>query len=455
MRSDYVQPFSYDSGLSNPKTQCQFTRELFHVTNNTAQSYYVEKMQDFFSKAYQQQRNVLLSTEDLSAIPVEGIKYLRNMLVNFKAKIVMIFRDSLSRTLSNYRQLYSLNKLSNNIPHSDFKTYVEHFVTTKSLQKYYPHMLERYANQFGIENIIVIDYYGAVEAKKDLTYIILYEVGQIPCEDCLPIIKNSTSNTAEHHTTLLLSGVISEIRNRMIKRKCNIPKVNNDKLLIRIISKLIGNQTLPSITTYLKNVYFNDTIYGDDEFREKYKNLILYNNRNASIQAVEKQVLVELDFHQFRHDSHWQKWVHHVTSRLSNRSSIIICPHHINKMPPKRHVVIVAKNRSSDSSKVIIVIEKSKNDTKNSIHNYINDNKNDNNKKSTNDNNAISKYYNSPQQSSQQDVEISLQGRYTPINLQTSMVLLVMLIFLFIILPILVAIVHCVISIASPTPASL
>jgi len=87
MRSDYVQPFSYDSGLSNPKTQCQFTRELFHVTNNTAQSYYVEKMQDFFSKAYQQQRNVLLSTEDLSAIPVEGIKYLRNMLFTSKLRL--------------------------------------------------------------------------------------------------------------------------------------------------------------------------------------------------------------------------------------------------------------------------------------------------------------------------------------------------------------------------------
>jgi len=324
MRSDYVQPFSYDSGLSHPKTQYLFTRELFHVTNNTAQSYYVKKMQDFFSKAYQQQHNVLLTTEDLSAIPVEGINYLRNMLVNFKTKIVMIFRDSLSRTLSDYRHVYSLDKLSNNIPHPDFKTYVEHFVTTKSLQKYYPHMLERYANQFGIENIIVIDYYGAVEAKKDLTYIILHEVSKIPCEDCLTIIKNSTSNTAEEHAALLLSGVISEVRNMMIKRKCNIPEVNNDKI-IRIISSLLGKQTLPSITTYLKNVYYNDSLNGDDEFRQKYKNLILYNNRNASIKAVEKQVLVELDFHQFQHDSHWQKWVQHVTSRLSNRSAII-CP---------------------------------------------------------------------------------------------------------------------------------
>ena len=57
----------------------------------------------------------------------------------------------------------------------------------------------------------------------------------------------------------------------------------------------------------------------------KYSHQILYNNRNASINAVEKQILVELDIHKFRNNAHWKKWTQNVILRLKTRSAIA-CP---------------------------------------------------------------------------------------------------------------------------------
>ena len=113
--------------------------------------------------------------------------------------------------------------------------------------------------------------------------------------------------------------VLSEIRDNIYITK------NITNLISRIILSFLGNQTLPSITTKLKNIYYNNSLQIDDVFRMKYSHQILYNNRNASIDAVEKQILVEFDIHKFRNDAHWKKWTQNVILRLKTRS-VIACP---------------------------------------------------------------------------------------------------------------------------------
>ena len=221
MRSNYIQPFSYDLGFLqpklHPKIQSLFTKELMNLTGKTTKFtsnfVHIQKKKIFLDKAYQQQHNILISAEDLCAVSSDGVKYLKNSLVDFRMmKIVIIFRDSLSRTLSNYRQLYSQDKfLQKIVRQPDFKTYVNNLIVTKNLEKYYHTIIERYCDKFGYENIILIDYDG-----KERFIILLYELNNIPCDDLIqaihPMINNiNNANSAERHASLLFSGVISNI----------------------------------------------------------------------------------------------------------------------------------------------------------------------------------------------------------------------------------------------------
>jgi hypothetical protein len=191
-----------------------------------------------------------------------------------------------------------------------------------------------YAKEFGVESLVIIDYDGAIAAKKDLVQIILCEICKILCQDLSqglgPLFEREhltmigDSNPAESHIPLPLAGVISEIRVSMQKKKCKIPVASQDKV-IKFILLMIGKQTLPTMTKNLSTLFYNETLISDDIIRKKYKNQMLYNNRNASIEAVERQVVTELDFDRFRSDPYWQKWTRDVTSSLVTNSTIIAC----------------------------------------------------------------------------------------------------------------------------------
>lgn len=451
MRSNYIQPFSYDLGVLHPKIQSLFTKELLNLTSRTNKFItnfeHIQKMKTFLDKAHQEQHNILISTEDLCALSSEGVKYLKNLLIDYRIiKIVIIFRDSLSRALSNYRQLYSHTKfLRKKARQPDFKTYVNSLIVTKNLEKYYHTIIEHYGDEFGYENIILIDYDGAIQAKKDLLHILLYELNDIPCDDLIqaihPMINNiNNANSAERHTSLLFSGVISEIRDHIYLKKCNTSLIYHAKLT-RIILSFLGNQTLPSITTKLKNIYYNDSLQIDDEFRMKYSHQILYNNRNASINAVEKQSLVELDIHKFRNNAHWKKWTQNVILRLKTRS-VITCQtttstinttsistfNHRNKLSPMKH--IIKKGAINDSSHT----------NRGSILHASNRFINNNNKNFDNNNNTEINDHHSSSSSQQSHVETVVDS-YEPIFIQNYL-LLSILVIVFIILPVFAVIVH-------------
>ena len=313
---------------TNHKMQSFFSFELQNLEVTAFR--YLNQLKNFLHNAHKQHHNVLISSEELCSIPLDGASYLRNMVHNFQAKIVIIFRDSLSRALSNYRQTYPWSSFSDKGPMSDFGTFVQ--IELESIRNYYSYILDMYAREFGVESLVIIDYDGAIAAKKDLVYIILCEICKILCQDLSqglsPLLKREhikmiDDNRADSHISLSLAGVISEIRVSIQKKKCMIPVFSHDKVTHFILS-MIGKHTLPSKTKNLSTIFHNETLISDDIIRKEYNNQMLYNNRNASIAAVERQVVTELDFDRFRSDPYWRKWVHDVTSSLIN-STIISC----------------------------------------------------------------------------------------------------------------------------------
>ena len=100
MNYNYIQPYEENIGHVHAKMNSLFVNELFNL--KATRHIKINKMQLFFMNAFKQHHNVLFSSEDLSQVPSEGIDIFSNMIENFHPKIVIIFRDSFSRTLSNY-----------------------------------------------------------------------------------------------------------------------------------------------------------------------------------------------------------------------------------------------------------------------------------------------------------------------------------------------------------------
>jgi hypothetical protein len=327
-----MQPWGLGFKYSNHKMQSYFSFELQNL--NSTDFRYLNHLKTFLHVAHQQHYNVLISSEGLSLIPIDGASYLSNMVYNFQPKVVITFRDSLSHALSNYHHVYPRFAFSDRGSLPDFRRFKHG--TLESTRNYYSNMLDMFAKEFGVESLVIIDYDGAIAAKKDLVHIILCEICKILCEDLSqglgPLLERENitkidDNRADSHMSLPLAGVISEINVSMLRKKCTIP-VTSHKEVTDFILSMIGNQTLPTMTKNLSTIFHNETLIGDDMIRKKYKSQILYDNRNASIAAVEGQVVTELDFDRFRSDPYWQKWSSDVKSSLINSTMIACEPIH-------------------------------------------------------------------------------------------------------------------------------
>lgn len=131
-RTNYVQPFSF----KHPKMQSLFSFEL--QTLESTDFRYLKQLKTFLHIAHQQHRNVLISSEELCFIPLHGASYLSKMVRKFQAKVVITFRDSLSRQLSNYREVYPGSAFSDKGPLRDFREFVR--VRLESMRIYYSYI---------------------------------------------------------------------------------------------------------------------------------------------------------------------------------------------------------------------------------------------------------------------------------------------------------------------------
>lgn len=192
-RTSYMQPFIEDSqGFINLKMQSFYSNELRNL--ETTDFRYLNQLKTFLHIAHQHHNNVLISSEDLSSIPLDGASYLSNMVHNFQPKVVITFRDSLSRALSEYREIYPRFALSDEVHLPDFRVFVQN--NLESMRVYYSNILDLYAKEFGEESLVLIDYDGAIAAKKELVYIILCEICKILCD---PGTESSVREGASHN----------------------------------------------------------------------------------------------------------------------------------------------------------------------------------------------------------------------------------------------------------------
>ena len=361
-RYNYYQPSIYQH--KHPKMHSYLAKELLaayatHQTNhsNSSHSHNAEKLGDqssisepslhkynllltYLEKSLLQNRNVIISAEDLSQLSLTGINKLYEAFKPFDTTIIIVFRDTLTRAVSAYTHLMSQHKLSDTVFMQDFN----YFLTYNMTRFDYDNIIFKYSHYFGLSKIIIIDYYGLVAAQKNLLSVVLCLIDQQVCQEVSQHnllhlyheykahnrFQSINGNNEGNHTSILISGIISEIRHAFLHRKCSIHATSENS---RIVSSIVNNQLnrsvgiVPRTIDILDNTH-EDFIYEDDLVRKKYAMNIMFNNREASILAVQRKSMEQLNVVQFRKSKYWQRWMQQCMLDVEgyNYEQLVSCP---------------------------------------------------------------------------------------------------------------------------------
>ena len=269
-----------------------------------------------------------------------GINKLYEAFKPFDATIIIVFRDTLTRAVSAYTHLMSQNKLSDTVFMQDFNSFLTYNMTRFD----YDNIILKYSHYFGLSNIIIIDYYGLVAAQKNLLSVVLCLIDQQLCQELSKHnllhlyheykahnrFQSINGNNEGNHTSIVISGIISEIRHAFLYRNCTIHATSENS---RIISSIINNQLnrsvgiVPRTIDTLDNTH-EDFIYEDDLVRKKYAMNIMFNNREASVLAVQRKSMEQLNVVQFRKSKYWQRWMQQCMIDVEgyNYEQLVSCP---------------------------------------------------------------------------------------------------------------------------------
>jgi hypothetical protein len=325
--------------------------------SNSSHSHNVEKLDDqsfvsepslhkynlllkYLEKSLLQNRNIIISAEDLSQLSMAGINKLYEAFKPFDTTIIIVFRDTLTRAVSAYTHLMSQYKLSDTVFMQDFNSFLTYNMTRFD----YDNIILKYSHYFGLSKIIIIDYYGLVAAQKNLLSVVLCLIDQQLCQELSQHnllhlyqeykaqnrFQSINGNNEGNHTSILISGIISEIRHAFLRRKCSIHATSENS---RIVSSIINNQLnrsvgiVPRTIDTLDNTH-EDFIYEDDLVRKKYAMNIMFNNREASILAVQRKSMEQLNVVQFRKSKYWQRWMQRCMLDVEgyNYEQLVSCP---------------------------------------------------------------------------------------------------------------------------------
>lgn len=303
----------------------------------------IYKMKLFIKNALNNKDEIAFSADKLSLVSLPGISMLKSMFQNFEAKIIIVFRDSLTTVYAKYLSMIyhkGINKLNPNMKH------FREFINTFDYRNFYLNLIHSYGTIFGFKNIVILDYHGIEDAQIDLAEVFFCKTGRSDlfkfngriCSTLVSsVIKHSSMINTQHGlhlekqvngTFLIYNTLASEIftaikalqcrlnRNKFIPIKNEIIKYVNDK-----------NFTTKPLPIYDINfqMMHKNTIKYDDEVRRLYGNNILYNNRLASIAAVESLSMPDLNTDPFQRNPYWIDWQKKVIIMLRKSNIIHYC----------------------------------------------------------------------------------------------------------------------------------
>jgi hypothetical protein len=270
----------------------------------------------------QKNMNVVISTETFSTLKAEKVAMLKNWLdkaaqgYEVEVKIVLYYREWLNFMYSLYfekQKLYS----------TGVTTFSEFFAMNNVTANQFSHEVkaQNFVKAFGVENMIIVDYYGVDAAQKDIANVFVCEILGVYCHKAAELNNGKASQENSHfdmvylHYLYLLDIYLSS----HFMRRCVI----HSRFLYGEAAGLAKRKIEFPIKVSQFEFYRDFAIEKDKHFQEKYKQRFLYGNHEANVRQINDFHVDEMDVIAFYRDPIWELFMKEETVKYIQQG--IIC----------------------------------------------------------------------------------------------------------------------------------
>eukprot|EP01040_Poterioochromonas_malhamensis_P013490 gene13490-14838_t len=283
-------------------------------------------------KCFANSSSIIISAEDLSRLKVSQIQTLKDELsrliplnMTLQFKVVILLREYMSRYYSLFVETMKMGdqRKEKGISFSRYLMYsfdeLQYWSQMDTLL-----LAQNYAQVFGKENLILIDYDGVNAAKLDLADVFVCKILNVSCNEVESLNKqdvikerhNQRMSTPYLQLTYLIKFYVTT-RNHQICYftypfiHSNIKYYHNQSIHLPII-----RSNLTFLHNYSKTLDYN--------IRQEFRSNILYGNETAIHKVIDEFFIEEIDEQSFYNDYHWMKFQHSEYERL--RKTEKLCP---------------------------------------------------------------------------------------------------------------------------------
>lgn len=271
--------------------------------------------------------NILISAENMASLPEDKLRVLKSLFPQHiggrKVKIIilMAYREWLTRIYSHYTQEAKVS-IYRAGPVSEF-IYEGYGHVTGNLDFDLPAMVQRYDKVFGRQNVLLFDYLGILNAKKDIIHVYLCEVLHIFCEMTQLLNKQTTYENVRPLAQILhLIGMLRDyvhFQGYRFNHQGNIGRMS--RLLLADFSS--RNLTFPTRVSRLTLLH-PYAMKLDEEFRKLYETRLLYANRTVSQSAMMNLEAFEINEKIFYSDEIWIEWLKKEFDSLKEKKWVVL-----------------------------------------------------------------------------------------------------------------------------------
>lgn len=243
-------------------------------------------------------QKVIFSSEKMSAVDTKaGFEHIRKLFSGRRIHIVAAYRESLTVSYSYYNQCgrYKPDVLP-------FSNYL-----TRNYDHLFAHMFHssfaNYAQEFGKENMTIIDFNGVMAVKKDMAHVFLCEMLGAQCN--MEIIPDERSHPSldllTHYLFILVRNLAKTLQCKVSLSKQKYRKIVDGYEELDLKALPVNELRFEGMAELARRV--------DAEIRRDFSDIMLYNNREAAMSALNKFSVREVDANKFHDSVVWTKWL--------------------------------------------------------------------------------------------------------------------------------------------------
>jgi hypothetical protein len=274
---------------------------------------------------------ILLSSEDYSAYPSVLIKKFSSFLTKaargrkFQVKVVITYREWLSHMYSFYGQRAKTEgKVANMNDFSEFFLYSRYSATeffqvngyTSSF--YMDALVENWGNQFGRDNLVLIDYYGMEGARRDIAHVFLCDIMGFLCDSLHRLPFGSDNNVHWNPVNMHFLNILDNVLNTKKMTFCLFRTVFQQEYLDYLTAKNISFPFFSSKWEFL----IPERLRLDNDVHDKYGAHMLYSNRTINEEKIRSFHTEQLDVNRVLQDVKWINFINAEMKRLAGKEKI-------------------------------------------------------------------------------------------------------------------------------------